>query len=75
MKLVLAFLASVFFASAFYWQQRAHECEEWSFTMRRQAEFFRGLYIQASAESKLTDCVELDSNYIVCQKARHGEKR
>jgi len=33
------------------------------------------MYQQASNESKVTDCIELDGNYVICEKARHGEKR
>lgn len=43
--------------------------------LEAQASLWRDLYRQASAESKLTDCVEVDANYVICKKARHGEKR
>jgi len=43
--------------------------------LEAQATLWRDLYRQASAESKLTDCVEVDANYVICKKARHGEKR
>lgn len=54
---------------------RAEEQRERAETYYRQAIFFREMYQQASNESKVTDCIELDGNYVICEKARHGEKR
>lgn len=68
MKLAFYALSVLYVASSFYWNERLLGAQ-------RQAEFWREMYRQASAESKLTDCVDLDRNYVVCQKARHGEKR
>lgn len=43
--------------------------------LENEAKFWRQMYQQASSESKVTDCIELDGNYVICEKARHGEKR
>ena len=63
-----AVLAALLIVSAF--MGTLHEKE-----LEAQATLWRDLYRQASAESKLTDCVEVDANYVICKKARHGEKR
>lgn len=44
-------------------------------SLENEAKFWRQMYREAEADAKYKKCVELDRNYVICEKAAHGKER
>lgn len=39
--------------------------------VRREASFWRKMYVEAESDAKVLNCVDLDTNFTICEKPRH----
>jgi hypothetical protein len=43
--------------------------------LREEVDAWRVLYERADSDAKFVNCLEVDNNYVICEKPTHGQDR
>lgn len=43
--------------------------------LEAEAKFWRSMYLEAERDAKFKKCLDLDANYVICEKVTNGQER